>query len=42
MVLQHFELIMAWNVLNAKLCSPLDLSVGLIGNYHGICHYSSN
>ena len=31
---------MAGDVLNIKVCSPLKLRSGLIGNYHAICHYS--
>ena len=33
---------MAGKVLNIKVCSPLKLCEGLIGNYHAICHYSYN
>ena len=33
---------MAGKVLNIKVCSPLKLRSGLIGNYHAICHYSYN
>ncbi len=33
---------MAGNVANIKVCSPLKLRIGLIGNYHAICHYSYN
>ncbi len=33
---------MVGKVLNIKVCSPLKLRSGLIGNYHVICHYSYN
>ena len=33
---------MAGKVLNIKVCSPLKLRSGLIGNKPAICHYSYN
>ena len=33
---------MAEKMLNIKVCSPLKLRSGLIGNYHVIYHYSYN
>lgn len=33
---------MAGDVVNIKVCVPLELSSGLTGNYHAICHYSYN
>ena len=33
---------MAGDVVNIKVCTPLNLRIGLTGNYHAICHYSYN
>jgi hypothetical protein len=33
---------MAGKVANIKVCSPLKLRSGMIGNYHAICHYLYN